>query len=51
MEKFYIVINENFLKEINDYRKHEEERRIVVNNFSRIKALLEKNIILAEVDL
>lgn len=33
MEKFYIVTNEKFLKEINDYRKHEEERRIVAKNF------------------
>lgn len=51
MEKFYIVTNEKFLKEITDYRKHGEERRIVANNFSRIKVLLEKNIILAEMDL
>ena len=29
MEKFYIVTNEKFLKEIDDYRKHEEERRIL----------------------
>ena len=27
MEKFYIVTNEKFLKEITDYRKHGEERR------------------------
>lgn len=51
MEKFYIVTNEKFLKEIDDYRKHEEERRTLANNFSRIKVLLEKNIILVEMDL
>lgn len=42
MEKFYIVTNENFLKEINDYRKHEEERRIVVNNFFEEKGIAGK---------
>lgn len=33
MEKFYIVTNEKFLKEIDDYRKHGEERRTLVNIF------------------
>ncbi len=40
MEKFYIVTNEKFLKEINDYRKHEEERRIVANNFFENKGIV-----------
>ena len=45
MEKFYIVTNEKFLKEINDYRKHEEERRIVANNFFEIIRLyIEKKL-------
>ena len=39
MEKFYIVTNEKFLKEINDYRKHGEERRIVTNNFFKDKGI------------
>lgn len=42
MEKFYIVTNEKFLKEINDYRKHEEERRIVANNFFKEKGITRK---------
>lgn len=42
MEKFFIVTNENFLKEINDYRKHGEERRIVVNNFFEDKGIAGK---------
>ena len=40
MEKFYIVTNEKFLKEIDDYRKHEEERRILVNNFFENKGIV-----------
>ena len=45
MEKFYIVTNEKFLKEIDDYRKHEEERRIVANNFFEIIRLyIEKKL-------
>ncbi len=40
MEKFYIVTNEKFLKEIDDYRKHEEERRIVANNFFENKGIV-----------
>ena len=42
MEKFYIVTNEKFLKEIDDYRKHEEERRILVNNFFENKGIAGK---------
>lgn len=42
MEKFYIVTNEKFLKEINDYRKHGEERRIVTNNFFEDKGIAGK---------
>ena len=33
MEKFYIVTNEKFLKEISDFKIHEEERRLLVNEF------------------
>ena len=40
MEKFYIVTNEKFLKEIDDYRKHEEERRILANNFFENKGIV-----------
>ena len=40
MEKFYIVTNEKFLKEIDDYRKHGEERRILVNNFFENKGIV-----------
>lgn len=42
MEKFYIVTNEKFLKEINDYRKHNEERRIVINIFFDDKGIAGK---------
>ena len=42
MEKFYIVTNEKFLKEITDYRKHGEERRIVANNFFEDKGITGK---------
>ena len=42
MEKFYIVTNEKFLKEINDYRKHGEERRIIANNFFEDKGIAGK---------
>lgn len=40
MEKFYIVTNEKFLKKIGDYREHEEERRIVTNNFFENKGIV-----------
>lgn len=40
MEKFYIVTNEKFLKEIDDYRKHEEERRALVNDFFENKGIV-----------
>ena len=40
MEKFYIVTNEKFLKEIDDYRKHEEERRALVNDFFENKCIV-----------
>lgn len=33
MEKFYIVSNERFLKEIRDFKKHSEERRELINEF------------------
>lgn len=33
MEKFYIVSNERFLKEIRDSKKHSEERRKLINEF------------------
>ena len=33
MEKFYIVSNERFLKEIRDFKKHSEERRKLINEF------------------
>ena len=33
MEKFYIVSNERFLKEISDFKKHSEERRKLINEF------------------
>ena len=42
MEKFYIVTNEKFLKEIDDYRKHEEERRTLANNFFENKGIAGK---------
>ena len=42
MEKFYIVTNEKFLKEINDYRKHGEERRIIANNSFEDKGIAGK---------
>ena len=42
MEKFYIVTNEKFLKEIDDYRKHEEERRILVTNLFENKGIAGK---------
>lgn len=48
MEKFYIVTNEKFLKEIDIYRKHEEERRTLVNIFLKIKVFLVRNITLTE---
>ena len=40
MEKFYIITNEKFLKEIDDYRKHEEERRSLVNDFFENKGIV-----------
>ena len=40
MEKFYIVTNEKFLKEIDSYRKHEEERRTLVNIFFENKGIV-----------
>lgn len=33
MEKFYIVTNESFLKEIQDFNAHAEERRLLINEF------------------
>lgn len=42
MEKFYIVTNEKFLKEIDDYRKHGEERRTLVNIFFENKGIAGK---------
>ena len=33
MEKFYIVTNEDFLKEIQDFNAHAEERRLLINEF------------------
>lgn len=42
MEKFYIVTNEKFLKEIDNYREHEEKRRIVANNFFENKGIVGK---------
>lgn len=42
MEKFYIVTNENFLKEMNDYRKHDEERKIIAKNFFEDKGIAGK---------
>ena len=33
MEKFYIVTNESFLKEIQDFNVHAEERRLLINEF------------------
>lgn len=42
MEKFYIVTNENFLKEMNDYRKHNEERKIIAKHFFEDKGIAGK---------
>lgn len=42
MEKFYIVTNEKFLKEINNYRKHEEERRLLIKDFFENKGIVGK---------
>lgn len=33
MEKFYIVTNEDFLKKIQDFNAHAEERRLLINEF------------------
>lgn len=42
MEKFYVITNEKVLKEINDYRKHREERKIVANIFFENKGIIGK---------
>ena len=40
MEKFYIVSNEQFLKEISDYRMHMKERRKLINTFFKDKGIV-----------
>lgn len=40
MEKFYIVSNEQFLKEISDFRIHSEERRKLAKEFFERKEIL-----------
>lgn len=39
MEKFYIISNNKFLKEIDDYKKHEEERRLLIKDFFQNKGI------------
>ena len=39
MEKFYIISNNKFLKEIDDYKKHEKERRLLIKDFFQNKGI------------
>lgn len=40
MEKFYIVSNEQFLKEISDYRIHAKERQKLIKTFFKEKGIV-----------
>lgn len=40
MEKFYIVTNEQFLKEISDYRIHAKEHQKLINTFFKDKGIV-----------
>lgn len=42
MEKFYIISNKKFLKEIDDYKKHQEERRLLIKDFFENKGIVGK---------
>lgn len=39
MEKFYIISNKKFLKEIDDYKKQQEERRLLIKDFFKNKGI------------
>lgn len=39
MEKFFIVTNDKFLKEISDFNLHAEERRLLINDFFNEKGI------------